>query len=408
MVIKHQNKINIPITELEQTAFCQDGSNFRTKTLEEEFKSGVRWQKIPTRYLKLKPEEIRSSIEAAKKSLGNKVVILGHHYQREDVIEFSDIQGDSFLLSKLAAESDEAEVIIFCGVHFMAETAEILSSKKQKIILPNMAAGCSMADMATYEEVERCWDELQEALLTNTEKEKIIPITYMNSAASIKSLCGKHNGIVCTSSNAKQSFDWAFARGERILFLPDQHLGRNTAKDYGIKDSEMVIWNPYKKYGGLQVEEINNAKVILWKGHCSVHTRFTVQQIEAAKIKYPDVNILVHPECTNEVVSKADFVGSTEYINNMVKNSESGTSWAIGTEINLVKRLAHTYTDKTVFCLDEMVCPCATMYRVHPAYLLWVLEGLLAGFLINQITVDEEDQIHSKKSLQRMLDLPEN
>ncbi|MAU25039.1 MAG: quinolinate synthase [Chloroflexi bacterium] len=406
MVINHQNKIKIPVTELEQSAFCQDGSNFRTKTLEQEFKAGVRWQKIPTRYLKLKPEEIKSSISELKKALGEKVVILGHHYQREDVIEFSDLQGDSFLLSKLAAETKDAEVIIFCGVHFMAETAEILSSNKQKVILPNMAAGCSMADMASTEEVQRCWKELSDIFDSDSDKQPVIPVTYMNSTASIKSLCGQNNGIVCTSSNAKQAFDWAYDRGERILFVPDQHLGRNTAKDYGIKESEMVIWDPYKKNGGLSVDEIINSKIILWKGHCSVHTRFSVKQIENAKIKNPDVNILVHPECTNEVVSKADYVGSTEYIKNIVHQAKPGTSWAIGTEINLVKRLSHTYTDKNIFCLDEMVCPCATMYRVHPAYLLWVLEGLVAGFVINQISVDDNDQKFSKLSLQRMLDLP--
>lgn len=406
MVIKHKNRINIPVTELEQSAFCQDGSNFRTKTLEQEFKAGVRWQKIPTRYLKLKPEEIRSSIKDLKKSLGDKVTILGHHYQREDVIEFSDLQGDSFLLSKLAAEKTDSEVIIFCGVHFMAETAEILSSSKQKVILPNMAAGCSMADMASTDEVKRCWNELSEIFKTSRTKQPVIPVTYMNSTASIKSLCGKNNGIVCTSSNAKQAFDWAFEQGERILFIPDQHLGRNTAKDYGIDESEMVIWDPYKKNGGLEIDEIINAKIILWKGHCSVHTRFNTDQIEEAKNKYPDVNILVHPECTNEVVSQADYVGSTEYIKNVIETAEKGSSWAIGTEINLVKRLAHTFTDKNIFCLDEMVCPCATMYRVHPAYLLWVLEGLVAGIMINQITVSKEDQKFSKISLQRMLDLP--
>ena len=268
MVINHKNRINIPVTELEQSAFCQDGSNFRTKTLEQEFKAGVRWQKIPTRYLKLKPEEIRSSIRDLKKSLGDKVTILGHHYQREDVIEFSDLQGDSFLLSKLAAEKTDSEVIIFCGVHFMAETAEILSSSKQKVILPNMAAGCSMADMASTDEVNRCWNELSEIFEISSTKQPVIPVTYMNSTASIKSLCGKNNGIVCTSSNAKQAFDWAFEQGERILFIPDQHLGRNTAKDYGIDESEMVIWDPYKKNGGLEIDEIINAKIILWKGHC--------------------------------------------------------------------------------------------------------------------------------------------
>ena len=408
MVIKYQNKLNIPITELEQSAFCQDGTNFRTKTLEEEFKSGVRWQKIPTRYLKLSPEEIKISIEKVKKSLGEKVVILGHHYQREDVIEFSDIQGDSFLLSKLAAETKDAEIIVFCGVHFMAETAEILSSSKQKVILPNMAAGCSMADMATEKDVVRSWKQINEMLSSKSSKKPVIPITYMNSAASIKSLCGENNGIVCTSSNANQAFEWAYKRGERILFIPDQHLGRNTAVKFGIKKSEMVIWDPYKSNGGLSKDELENSKIILWKGHCSVHTRFSVDQIKKAKEEYPDVNILVHPECTNEVVSEADYVGSTEYIKNKIHNAPSGSNWAIGTEINLVKRLAHTYKDKNVFCLDEMICPCSTMYRVHPAYLLWVLEGLVAGYVINQIQVEDEIQKFSKLSLKRMLDLPNN
>jgi len=406
MVIKYQNKINIPITELEQSAFCQDGSNFRTKTLEEEFNSGVRWQKIPTRYLKLSPEEIRESIKKLKDAMGSKVTILGHHYQREDVIEFSDLQGDSFLLSKLAAEKNDSEIIIFCGVHFMAETAEILSANNQKVILPNMAAGCSMADMAATEDVKRSWKQINETLNSTTNKNPVIPVTYMNSTASIKALCGENNGIVCTSSNANKAFEWAFERGERILFVPDQHLGRNTGLEYGIKESEMVIWDPYKKNGGLSDEELINSKLILWKGHCSVHTRFSVDQINSARAKYPDVNILVHPECTNEVVSRADYVGSTEYIKNMVHDAPSGSNWAIGTEINLVKRLAHTYTDKNVFCLDDMICPCSTMYRVHPAYLLWVMEGLVAGYVINQIKVDDKIQEFSKLSLQRMLDLP--
>ena len=405
MVINHKNRINIPVTELEQSAFCQDGSNFRTKTLEQEFKAGVRWQKIPTRYLKLKPEEIRSSIRDLKKSLGDKVTILGHHYQREDVIEFSDLQGDSFLLSKLAAEKTDSEVIIFCGVHFMAETAEILSSSKQKVILPNMAAGCSMADMASTDEVNRCWNELSEIFEISSTKQPVIPVTYMNSTASIKSLCGKNNGIVCTSSNAKQAFDWAFEQGERILFIPDQHLGRNTAKDYGIDESEMVIWDPYKKNGGLEIDEIINAKIILWKGHCSVHTRFTLDQIKKAKENHPDVNIIVHPECTRDVVDASDYNGSTEYIIDMVNNAESNSIWAIGTEINLVKRLASENPDKNIYCLDSVVCPCSTMYRIHPAYLLWVLEGLIAGYLINNVQVSAEDRKYSKIAIDRMLNL---
>ena len=249
MVIKSSNKIEIPITELEQSAFCQDGSNYRTRTLEEEFKSGVRWQKIPTRYLKLSPEEIQESIAEIKNSLKNKVVVLGHHYQREDVIKYSDIQGDSFLLSKLASEMQNSEIIIFCGVHFMAETAEILSKDNQKVILPNMAAGCSMADMASFTQVSEAWVQLTSQLQSKSIKKPIIPITYMNSTASIKALCGKNDGIVCTSSNADKAFDWAFERGEKILFLPDQHLGRNTAYDYGINEAEIIIWDPYVPNG---------------------------------------------------------------------------------------------------------------------------------------------------------------
>ena len=405
MVIKSSNKIEIPITELEQSAFCQDGSNYRTRTLEEEFKSGVRWQKIPTRYLKLSPEEIQDSIAEIKNSLKNRIVVLGHHYQREDVIKYSDIQGDSFLLSKLASEMQNSEIIIFCGVHFMAETAEILSNDNQKVILPNMAAGCSMADMASFTQVKESWVQLTSQLQSKSVKKPIIPITYMNSTASIKAHCGKNDGIVCTSSNAYKAFDWAFKRGEKILFLPDQHLGRNTAYDFGIKEEEISIWDPYLPNGGLSDIQISNSKVILWKGHCSVHTRFTVQQIESAKTKFPDVNILVHPECTNEVVSMADFVGSTEYIKNTIDNAPAKSKWAIGTEINLVKRLANTNKDKNIFCLDDMICPCSTMYRVHPAYLLWVLEGLVAGYVINQIKVEEEVKDYAKIALQRMLDL---
>ena len=405
MVIKSSNKIEIPITELEQSAFCQDGSNYRTRTLEEEFKSGVRWQKIPTRYLKLSPEEIQDSIAEIKNSLKNRIVVLGHHYQREDVIKYSDIQGDSFLLSKLASEMENSEIIVFCGVHFMAETAEILSNDNQKVILPNMAAGCSMADMASFTQVKESWVQLTSQLQSKSVKKPIIPITYMNSTASIKAHCGKNDGIVCTSSNAYKAFDWAFKRGEKILFLPDQHLGRNTAYDYGIKEEEISIWDPYVPNGGLSDLQLSNSKVILWKGHCSVHTRFTVQQIESAKIKFPDVNILVHPECTNEVVSMADFVGSTEYIKNTIDNAPAKSKWAIGTEINLVKRLANTNKDKNIFCLDDMICPCSTMYRVHPAYLLWVLEGLVAGYVINQIEVEEEVKDYAKIALQRMLDL---
>ncbi len=396
-IIYSKMTLNIPITELEQSSFCTTEDNFRTKTLGEEFQSGVRWQKIPSRYLRIPMDELNGAIKKARAVLGDKVVVLGHHYQREDVIKHSDLQGDSYKLAKLASEQD-AEIIIFCGVHFMAETAEILSSSNQRVILPNMAAGCSMADMASTEQVEDCWDYLTKKL-----KVPITPLTYMNSTAEIKSLCGQNNGLVCTSSNAGHALSWAFDQGEKVLFIPDQHLGRNTALKYGIPEDEMVIWDPYKVGGGISDYDLDKAKMILWKGHCSVHTRFSVNQINEARTKNSEVNILVHPECTNEVVSISDYVGSTEYIKDMVHNAPNGSSWAIGTEINLVKRLAHTYPEKNIFCLDEMICPCATMYRVHPAYLLWVLEGLIAGIVINQIKVDDSVQLYSKIALERML-----
>ena len=392
----------IPITELEQSAFCRSDGNLRTQTLEEEFKSGVRWQKIPTRYMKLSPEEIDEGIAEARKALGEQVILLGHHYQREDVIKYADFRGDSYLLSKQAAAIKGARAIVFCGVHFMAETADILSSDEQSVILPNMAAGCSMADMANIEQVEDCWDDLQSVLGSTGE---VIPITYMNSTAAIKALCGRNNGIVCTSSNADKAFKWAYERGKRVLFLPDQHLGRNTALKMGIPESEMVLWNPFEPRGGLTPEQLRRAKVILWQGHCSVHTRFTVKQIEEAREQHPNVNIIVHPECTKETVGAADYVGSTEYIQTMVNDAPAGSAWGVGTEINMVSRLARENPDKTVFCLDPVVCPCATMFRIHPAYVLWVLEGLVAGLVINRIEVPADIKADARVALDRMLEI---
>ena len=392
----------IPITELEQSAFCRTDGNLRTQTLEEEFKSGVRWQKIPTRYLKLSPEEIDAGITEARAALGNQVIILGHHYQREDVIKYADFRGDSYLLSKQAAGVKDARAIVFCGVHFMAETADILSSDAQSVILPNMAAGCSMADMASFEEAQDCWDDIQSVL---EGEGKVIPITYMNSTAAIKALCGRNGGLVCTSSNADKAFEWAYERGEKVLFLPDQHLGRNTALKMGIPESDMAVWNPFKPMGGLTPEQIRRARVILWQGHCSVHTRFTTQQIEKARTEHADVNIIVHPECTKDVVQSADYVGSTEYIQNTIRNAPAGTVWGVGTEVNMVSRMAKENPDKTVFCLDPVVCPCATMYRIHPAYVLWVLEGLVAGLMINRIEVPADTKAQAKVALDRMLDI---
>ena len=392
----------VPITELEQSAFCQSDGNLRTKTLEEEFKAGVRWQKIPTRYAKLTPEELTEGIAFARKEIGTKAVVLGHHYQRDDVIQFADITGDSYQLSKQASEITDAKWIIFCGVHFMAETADILTSNDQNVILPNLAAGCSMADMAAIDDVETSWSALKYVLGST---EDIIPITYMNSSASIKAHCGENGGLVCTSSNADKAFDWALERGNKILFLPDQHLGRNTGLAKGIPESDMKVWNPHLPMGGLEEEEIRKATVLLWQGHCSVHTRFTTDQIDAIRDKNPLTNILVHPECTREVVDAADMSGSTEFILKTIANAPSGTSWGIGTEVNMVKRLAQQYPDKEIFCLDPIVCPCATMYRIHPAYILWVLEGILAGIAINRIEVESGHKRHALVALDRMLKL---
>ncbi|MCH8817812.1 MAG: quinolinate synthase NadA [Chloroflexi bacterium] len=392
----------IPITELEQSAFCRTDGNLRTLTLEEEFQAGVRWQKVPIRYLKMSPEEVSAGIASARNALGDQVLMLGHHYQREDVFKYADLTGDSYKLSKLASERRDAQYIVFCGVHFMAETADILSGPHQTVILPNMAAGCSMADMAPTEDVEDAWDDLTSVL---GGQDEIVPITYMNSTADIKALCGRNGGIVCTSSNAGLTFEWAFKRAKRVLFLPDQHLGRNTALKMGIPEDEMIVWDPFQRLGGHTPETLRRARVILWKGHCSVHTRFTTGQIQESRDKYPEVNVLVHPECTRETVDAADYVGSTEYIVKMVSEAPAGSVWAIGTEINLVNRLANQNPDKTVFCLDPVVCPCATMYRIHPAYLLWVLDGLMAGLVINPIRVEGQTAIDARVALQRMLDV---
>ncbi len=392
----------IPITELEQSAFCQTDKKLTSKTLEEEFGSGVRWQKIPIKYLKMKPDELDTRIKDSKSVLGSRLVILGHHYQRDEVIKYADYRGDSFKLSQFAASQSDSEFIVFCGVHFMAETADILSSNHQKVILPNLTAGCSMADMAHVDDVLDCWDDLLELGLSSNG---VVPITYMNSTAGIKALCGRNNGIVCTSTNAAGTFEWALNRSDKILFLPDQHLGRNTGLKLGIDVNDMIVWDPFKPLGGHSKETIRNSKIILWKGHCSVHTRFTVDQIEQARIKYPDVHVVVHPECTKEVVESADSNGSTEYIKRVVEESEPGTTWAIGTEINLVNRLAAENKDKTVFCLDNVVCPCATMYRIHPAYLAWILESLEKGEVVNQIKVDGCTANEAKIALDRMLSI---
>ncbi len=388
----------IPLTELEQSAFCTT-EELVSKPLEEEFKADVQWQRIPIRYIKMKPDELDSRIDAAKAALGRRLVTLGHHYQRDEVIKYADLRGDSFKLSQFAASQEEAEYIVFCGVHFMAETADILSTPDQAVILPNLTAGCSMADMAVIDDVLDCWDDLEDVLGSGG----IVPITYMNSTASIKALCGRNGGIVCTSSNAPAVFEWAFERGERVLFLPDQHLGRNTGVKLGIGLDDMIVWNPFKPLGGHTEAALRDAKVILWQGHCSVHTRFTVAQIETARSQDPDVNVLVHPECTMETVQAADFNGSTEYIIKMIEDAPAGSVWAVGTEISLVNRIASEHPDKKVYCLDAVVCPCSTMYRIHPAYLAWMFESLADGETVNRITVEDDVRQEAKVALDRML-----
>jgi quinolinate synthase len=391
---------SIPITEIEQSAFCQSDPKLESKTLEAEFKAGVRWQKISPAYLRIEPQELTERIRIARAKLGDRLLILGHHYQRDEVIEFADYRGDSFNLSRQAAERKGVEYIMFCGVHFMAETADILTGPDVSVILPNMTAGCSMADMANQDDVLDCWDDLQDVLGAYGG---IVPITYMNSTAGIKAHCGANGGIVCTSSNAAATFEWALKKSKRILFLPDQHLGRNTGVKLGIGLDEMLVWNPNKPLGGHTADALRAARLILWKGHCSVHTRFDVEQIETARKRYPDVNIIVHPECTKEVVDAADSNGSTEFILNAIREAAPGTVWGVGTEISMVNRLAAQNPDKTIFCLDPVVCPCSTMYRIHPAYLLWVLDGLNEGVVVNRISVGEATRANARIALDRML-----
>ena len=361
------------------------------------------WQNdIPEAYWDLDGEALAERIATARAKLGERCVILGHHYQREDIIQFTDLRGDSFKLARWAAERPDAEFIVFCGVHFMAEAADILAAPHQKVVLPNMSAGCSMADMAEPDDVYACWDELREAGIA----ESTIPVTYMNSAAALKAFCGENGGIVCTSSNAPNVYDWSFERGDKVLFFPDQHLGRNTGIKKGVSLDEMVVWDytlPYGSLGGNTREELERAKVILWKGWCSVHRRFSVAQVEKARAEYPGVKVIVHPECTMEVLQAADMDGSTEVISRAITEAPAGSTWAVGTEINLVSRLARENPDKTVFCLDPVVCPCATMYRIHPAYLAWTLDELAAGRVVNRVEVPADIAKHAKVALERML-----
>ena len=358
---------------------------------------------LPPEYIHMSPEELDARIYSAKASLGDRLFILGHHYQRDEIIKFADARGDSFKLSQLAAARPTASHLVFCGVHFMAESADILSGANQQVILPNLSAGCSMADMASTDDVLACWDQLTAEL---GDDHGIVPVTYMNSAAALKAFCGHHGGIVCTSSNARSVLNWAFERGRRVLFFPDQHLGRNTALAMGIPMEEMALWTPGAYLGGQTLAALERSRVILWRGHCSVHGRFRPEQIGSARASDPDVKIIVHPECPREVVDLADYVGSTEYIIKVVTEAPDGTSWAVGTEIHLVNRLQTELPGKRVVCLDPVVCPCSTMYRVHPAYLAWALDNLVEGTVVNRVQVDETVAQWARIALDRMLAVP--
>jgi quinolinate synthase len=368
--------------------------------------STPRQGQLPEEYKLAGDAELGARIRAAKATLGDRAVILGHFYQRDEVVQYADFVGDSFQLANAALTRPDAEAIVFCGVHFMAETADTLSKPEQAVILPNLAAGCSMADMADEDSVEECWEQLEEIFGTEPDaagRVPVIPVTYMNSSAALKAFCGKHGGIVCTSSNARTVLEWAFERGQRVLFFPDQHLGRNTAKALGVPLEQMPMWNPRKELGGNDEQALLDSRVILWHGFCSVHKRFNVAQIEKARVDFPGVQVIVHPECPMEVVDAADSAGSTDFIQKAIAAAEEPTVFGIGTEINMVNRLAAQYPQHTIFCLDPVICPCSTMYRIHPGYLAWVLEELVEGRVVNRITVDDAVQQNARIALERML-----
>ncbi len=359
-------------------------------------------QPLPNSYLGLPDEEMDLRISAAKAALGDRLVILGHHYQRDEVIKFAAYTGDSFKLARSIAQHPSADYIVFCGVHFMAESADILALPHQRVILPDLAAGCSMADMVAPDQLETCWNELEQMRVAP----RVVPVTYINSAAAVKSFVGERGGTICTSSNAGASLEWAWRQNEKVLFLPDQHLGRNTAWKMGLSLDDMVVWDPHEPFGGLTRDELDRAKLILWKGHCSVHVRFTARQIEAVRRQYPGVRVIVHPEVPFEVLRAADDSGSTEYILRTVRDAPSGSVWAVATEIHLVHRLAEEVApDKAVISLDQVGCLCSTMFRVSPNHLLWVLEGLVDGEVHNEIVVPDEQQKWARIALDRMLSI---
>ena len=374
-------------------------------------------QPLPEKYVGLSDEEMDARIAAAKKTLGRRLVILGHHYQRDEVIKFADYTGDSYKLAGQVSKHPEAEFIVFCGVHFMAESADVLSAPHQQVILPDLAAGCSMSDMAEPDQLLMCWSDLQQMGVIGAADPKgppyapgsrasVIPVTYINSSAGIKAFCGEHGGVVCTSSNAAATLRWAWERGERVLFLPDQHLGRNTAYKMGVPLEEMVLWDPNEPWGGVDADSVKRARMILWKGHCSVHARFTVRQIEQIREQHPGVRVIVHPEVPFDVVQAADDSGSTEYIINQVRSGAPGSVWAVGTEVHLVNRLADEVAPgRTVLSLDQFGCLCSTMFRVSPNHLLWILEGLVEGQVHNRIVVPDAQKHWTKVALDRMLNI---
>ncbi len=356
---------------------------------------------LPDRYSRASAEELETWIAAAKAELGDRLVILGHHYQRDEVIKWADARGDSFKLARFAADNDRATDIVFLGVHFMAESADVLTGDHQRVILPDLNAGCSMADMADIDQVEECW----EALAAVTDVEQVVPITYMNSSAALKAFVGEHGGAVCTSSNARAILEWALAKGQKVLFFPDQHLGRNTGYEMGYAEQAMRVWNPRFELGGLEDRDVKDATLLLWKGHCSVHQRFRPEHIAAFRAEYPTGQVIVHPECAHDTVELADRVGSTERILDWVEAAEPGSVLAIGTEIHMVQRLAAEHPELTIVSLDPLVCPCSTMFRIDAPHLAWVLESLTRGEVVNQISVDSHTTEWARVALQRMLDI---
>src|ERR1700712_903854 len=354
---------------------------------------------LPDRYTQADPEELRARIREAKSELGSKLLILGHHYQRDEVIDWADMRGDSFKLARFAADNTEATDIVFCGVHFMAESADVLTGDHQRVILPDLNAGCSMADRANIDQFEEAWEELA----TVTDVDRIVPVTYMNSSAALKAVVGEHGGAVCTSSNARAVLEWALDRGEQVLFFPDQHLGRNTAIDMGHDESEMLVWNPHTDLGGHEDHEVKQATFLLWRGWCSVHQRFRPEHAAAFRAEHPNGEVIVPPECAHDIVEIADKVGSTERILDWVEAAPPGAALGIGTEIHMVQRMGREHPDKTIVSLDPLVCPCSTMFRIDAPHLAWVLEALVDGTVVNQIKVDPETTEWARTALERML-----